>query len=275
VEAERFAGDDEDIRALVEASRQDETQYSRRKIGVLIALVLVLVAFASVLTGLLLKRSQDLVAVKQALQDNAELTTQLQDSLSQLQESLNNQARQTRERQQQLDERQAALAEVAKLLRRLRDEGHIDDGSIPAILQPLVAALDQKPQAAPVAADQLMRGYDASFLQATLVRAKAQTGGAGAITIPLPRLTGPSSETAYDGGRPLASINFSVVLDSARRMPVFSALNLQRSRIIAVARPTDQFRLDPRVPPDVQLAPDLFRGTGLDRGRLVNARDIA
>jgi len=76
-------------------------------------------------------------------------------------------------------------------------------------------------------------------------------------------------------GRPLASINFSVVLDSARRMPVFSALNLQRSRIIAVARPTDQFRLDPRVPPDVQLAPDLFRGTGLDRGRLVNARDIA
>jgi DNA/RNA endonuclease G (NUC1) len=274
-EAEQFAGDDDDIRALVAASRLDETQYSRRKIGVLTAMVLALLVFAGVTTWLLYQRSQALADATHTLEDNRDLTSRLMESNTQLQESLTEQARQTRERQRQLDEREAALSEVAKLLHRLREEGHIDAASIPAILQPLVTALDQAPQAAPVTVDRLMRGYDENFLQTTLVRAKSQAGGTGAITIPMPRLVGASSETAYDGGRPLASINFSIVLDAIRRMPVISAVNLQRSRIVPLVRARDQFRLDPRVPPDLQIAPALFRGTGLDRGDLVSARDIA
>lgn len=274
-EAEQFAADDDDIRALVEASRQFETQYSRRKIGVLSVAVVVLLIFSGVSIFLYVREANSRKQLEAALAAEEQASKDTRDLASELQKNLNVQAKQARDRQEQLDARQKDLTELARLLHGLRDGGHIDDGNIPASLKPLVAALDRAPAAVPATVDQLMRGYDESFLQATLVRARSQSGGGGTITIPLPRLTGTASETAYDGGRPLASINFSIVLDTARRMPVISAVNLQRSRIVPLVQTRDQFRLDPRVPAEVQLAPALLAKAGLDNGNLASAREIA
>jgi DNA/RNA endonuclease G (NUC1) len=274
-EAERYVRDDDDIRALVDASRIAENQRSRRKIGILSALVIVLLVFAGAVTYLLIRAVENQREIEQTLGAEQEASDAKDDLNKQLQESLNDQAKEALERQDQLDSRMAALQDVAKLLHRLRDQGQVNADEIPTILRPLVAALDQPPSLAPVAVGQLMRGYDSGFLQTSLVRNRSQAGAIGTFTIPLPSLTAAGRETAYEGGRPLPSINFSVVLDTVRRMPVFSAVNLQRSKIVSVERPIGTFQLDPRVPEHAQLSPEAFAGTDLDRGRLVNARDIA
>ena len=275
-EAEQFAQEDDDIHAMVDASRKDETRATRQKIGILTGLVLVLVIWGGIVTWLWVDSVRSEKNLKEALARATEQQDAKDDLLEQLQANFAEQARQTRERQQQIDARQTALQDVAKLIRGLRDAGQINAADIPEILLPLVAALDQAtttPSA--TALDRFIRGYDETFLQATLVRSKSQTPGTGTIRIPLPQLTASSREVAYDNGKPIDSINFSIVINKERRMPIFSAVNLQRSRVVPVARLADRFRFDPRVPEDVQLAPDSFANTGLDRGRLVSARDIA
>jgi len=69
--------------------------------------------------------------------------------------------------------------------------------------------------------------------------------------------------------------NFSIALDTKRRMAVFSASNIDRSQIRILRRQPSSFKTDPRVPDPEQLEADWFRGNPIDRGHLVPRSEIA
>jgi DNA/RNA endonuclease G (NUC1) len=268
-EAEQFAQDDDDIKALVDASRKAESHAMRWKIGALMFLVLVAAIWATAVTWLWWDSTEYAKKLEDARDEQA---ATLAASIQKLSDANQQIAQRGREQQQQL----AALQEAAQLVHRLRDEGKVPAAEIPALLKPLVDALDQAAPTTAAGPGQDFRGYDPAFLQAApLTRSKSQMPASAAITIPLPKLTGASLETAFDNGRALNALNFSIVLNKARRMAIFSAVNLQRSRIVPIVRVADRFLLDPRVPQDAQLSPASFTNSGLDRGRLASARDIA
>ena len=72
--------------------------------------------------------------------------------------------------------------------------------------------------------------------------------------------------------RELPSTHFTVLLDPERRLAAATAVNVDGTALRDVPR-GDDWRLDPRVPPEEQTGPDLYLGNSLDRGHLVRRRD--
>lgn len=281
-EAQRFAHEDRTIEALVEASQRAEQKNSQLRWASLSGMSLVLAGLC-VWLFFTWQRAEDLRqradearlrAEEQAQAANAEagragaIAKELRDT----QELLRQRGE---EQQQQLNDQRKTLFEVAEAVRRLRDERKLPAAQIPAELQPLIAELDQKASGAKPPQDpanfalppeNFLRGYDRNFLQS----ASATDPG-----IPMPALSPRVAAQAYENGRPLHYVNFSLVLHKTRRMPVFTAVNLKRSGIDAIARAPILFGFDPRAPRDLQMPPANFSGNDLDRGNLVNAREIA
>ena len=283
-EAEEFIGEDDDIRALVVASRAAEHKATRRfRLGLgSISLVLFVLC-----VGLFLALQKSWVAERQATaaetvakseRDAANAQSIDTAALNQtLQTTLAEQAQRGRKQQADLDQLQDALKRIAPIVKRAQESGEITDSDIPDAMRPILNALEQKalPQRSPLPADlSLLRGYDPTFLQSAAGGSKSSDSQSGGISVPLPTLTG-LFDNAYENGQPIHYVNFSLVLSKARRSPIFTAVNMQRSAVIPLLRANVPFEYDPRVAQEAQPDPGAFGAVEIDRGQLVNAREIA
>jgi len=86
--------------------------------------------------------------------------------------------------------------------------------------------------------------------------------------IPLPE-GGPGSTEDLD------YIHATFRHDPTRRLPIFAAVNVERASLASSRRGVDVWAVDPRVPPDAQAGPEVFRNNPLDRGHLVHRRATA
>ena len=70
--------------------------------------------------------------------------------------------------------------------------------------------------------------------------------------------------------------HYSVVMRSDRRLPFFTAVNIDGEQLFAFPRATDKWFLDPRLTDQGhQIGPELYTGNNLDRGHLVRRLDPA
>jgi endonuclease G, mitochondrial len=114
------------------------------------------------------------------------------------------------------------------------------------------------------------RGYDSEFL------------GTGALSVPLPELS--AELTALAAVNQLATSepsyvlpyhHYSAVLNRARRLAFFTAVNIDGTTSMRLKREKDRWFLDPRVPADEQTGEAAYRDNPLDRGHLVRRLDPA
>lgn len=120
---------------------------------------------------------------------------------------------------------------------------------------------------APLAADYGARpGYDPAFL-------------GGGLAVPLP---GMSARLKREAARLLGCANevelrylgFSTVQHARRRLPIFSAANVDFANRFAMKRPRDVWRIDPRIPADQQLGEFFYQRNRFDRGHLTRREDM-
>lgn len=70
--------------------------------------------------------------------------------------------------------------------------------------------------------------------------------------------------------------HFSVLMRSDRRLPFFTAVNIDGNKLFNFPRGKDAWYLDPRLPDQAhQIGPELYTGNKLDRGHLVRRLDPA
>ncbi len=97
-------------------------------------------------------------------------------------------------------------------------------------------------------------GYDPDFLD---------------TRIPLP-LPADSSDVVQVGRDPeLKYTHFSVAMSRRRRLPFVTAVNVDGSRLVSLRRGNDVWRLDPRIPGDLQIDNRAYIRNDYDRGHLV------
>lgn len=124
-------------------------------------------------------------------------------------------------------------------------------------------------------------GYDPAFL------------GTGPLAVPLPGLPTALVDdvaTTADGGFVLPYMHFSVVMSASRRLPVFSAANIDGARWLELARgdrnpanplapgvspeaAADRWFYDPRIDQALQLDPELYDRTRFDFGHVTRRQD--
>src|SRR5436190_7142444 len=110
-------------------------------------------------------------------------------------------------------------------------------------------------------------GYDASFL---------------GEDVPLPLLTDQlaaqaavNTESTQEPRYLLPYHHFTVVLNKARRLAVFTAVNIDGALSREPRRARDHWYFDPRVARDEQTGKDVYDGNDLDLGHLVRRLDPA
>ncbi len=95
--------------------------------------------------------------------------------------------------------------------------------------------------------------------------------------IELPAIAPRIRATAFDGGLPIDHPRFSIVFSQERGFAIFTAHNIDGRTIIpagTIAR-TDSFRLDTKVPRELQIDNDRgYRENPWDRGHLVRRRSL-
>jgi endonuclease G, mitochondrial len=99
-------------------------------------------------------------------------------------------------------------------------------------------------------------GYDPAFLGPVL---------------PLPVLTSGADSVSA----PLPYHHFSVVMHRARKLALFTAVNIDGGKADQPRRDRDRWILDPRIPADEQTGEEVYRDNDLDRGHLVRRLDPA
>lgn len=88
-----------------------------------------------------------------------------------------------------------------------------------------------------------------------------------AVDVPLPDTADPAIEV-------LDYTHFSIGLHTGRRLAAWTAVNIDGTALVDVARSGgDDWHLDPRVQPSQQVGEELYRRNDLDRGHLVRRRD--
>jgi endonuclease G len=110
-------------------------------------------------------------------------------------------------------------------------------------------------------------GYEPDFL-----------GPATEHRVPLPKL--PSGADAPDvkgapaGARKvLRYTHFSLVLSKSRRLPIYTAVNIDGEQLRNIPRKGDAWYFDPRVDKDFQAGNDIYARNDLDRGHMVRRLD--
>ena len=105
-------------------------------------------------------------------------------------------------------------------------------------------------------------GYDPHFLEKT---------------IPLPtisnRLTNDIVKLKNSNYSELKYTNFSIVISKSRKLPFFTAVNIDGSQLKLLERTSDAWYYDPRIEKEFQYGPDLYSNNDLDRGHLVRRLD--
>ncbi|MBJ3778434.1 DNA/RNA non-specific endonuclease [Acuticoccus mangrovi] len=107
-------------------------------------------------------------------------------------------------------------------------------------------------------------GYDTGFL------------GGPSLAVPLPRLNALQARDVArlaDGSIDLKYQNFSVVMNAARRLAFFTAVNIDATDLWNKPRPADVWRLDPRIDDAAQVGEPLYYANDFDKGHLVRRLD--
>lgn len=113
------------------------------------------------------------------------------------------------------------------------------------------------------------KGYNAAFL------------GAGNKIVGLPKLSDALEEEVAPLLRPannnkfiLHYINYSVVMHKKRRFAIYSAANVSFAHRFEMSRPTDVWRIDPRIAADHQVGNFYYKSNQFDRGHLTRREDL-
>lgn len=111
------------------------------------------------------------------------------------------------------------------------------------------------------AASRAATGFDPHFL---------------AEEVTAPQLSRGHAEDAveHEGSPLIPYTHFSLVLSSERRFARFVAWNIDGARLQKLSRDGIDFRLDDRLPPEVQAGDDLYGGNDLDRGHIARRADL-
>ncbi len=107
-------------------------------------------------------------------------------------------------------------------------------------------------------------GFDPEFL------------GSGRMAVPLPQLNALQVRHVArlaDGGIELKYTHFSVVMNAARRLAYFSAVNIDGSDLWHKRRGKDKWKTDPRIADEAQVDNVLYKHNDFDRGHLVRRLD--
>jgi endonuclease G len=74
-------------------------------------------------------------------------------------------------------------------------------------------------------------------------------------------------------GHELKYTNFSVVMNKARKLAFFTAVNIDGVQLQPLKRDSDKWYFDPRIERDAQMGPEVYSKNDLDRGHLVRRLD--
>lgn len=105
-------------------------------------------------------------------------------------------------------------------------------------------------------------GYDADFLGQRVELPR----------IP-PNLKDDIAPLRDGSGHELKYTNFSVVMNKARRLAFFTAVNIDGAQLQPLKRDSDKWYFDPRIERDAQMGPEVYSKNDLDRGHLVRRLD--
>jgi len=105
--------------------------------------------------------------------------------------------------------------------------------------------------------------------------------GDGGRRVPLPGLTAALAQKAVvvddqvEGLErfELAYTHFSVVMNGARRMPFYSAVNIDGSDLRRIPRGGERWKFDPRISDEFQSGNPVYRNSDLDRGHMTRRLD--
>lgn len=167
--------------------------------------------------------------------------------------------------------RQAAAAQPNQLLAPVLEPGDSRPAPIAIGAAALPSAGDVAPEAIEIDPDYSNRqGYDPGFL------------GDGERTVPLPELgeelaaDAALRTDAEDAGYVLPYHHFSLVMSKARRLAIFTAVNIDGDNRPKTSREdTDRWSFDPRLPSEAQTGEAVYADNDLDRGHLVRRLDPA
>ncbi|HZN35641.1 MAG TPA: DNA/RNA non-specific endonuclease, partial [Pirellulaceae bacterium] len=112
-------------------------------------------------------------------------------------------------------------------------------------------------------------GYDAAFL------------GNGSHRVPVPELSSTLSSHAVvvapgaagSARYLLPYTHFSLVMHGQRKLPILTAVNIDGTQSLKIAREGDKWYLDPRIPTEAQIGNELYTNNDLDRGHMVRRLD--
>ena len=110
-------------------------------------------------------------------------------------------------------------------------------------------------------------GYEENFL------------GSGALKVPLPGLGSLAADAAdpvdvvATNGKFLNYTHFSVAFSSSRRIPIFTAVNINGDEAKKIKRKDDKWFADLRLPKNVQLTQEDYGHPDIDRGHMVRRED--
>lgn len=107
-------------------------------------------------------------------------------------------------------------------------------------------------------------GFDPEFL------------GAGRMAVALPQLNPLQMRQVArtsDGQIELKYLHFSLVMNAARRLAFYTAVNIDGTDLWHRPRGRDKWKTDPRLPEDAQVDNALYRSNDFDRGHLVRRLD--
>jgi endonuclease G len=112
-------------------------------------------------------------------------------------------------------------------------------------------------------------GYDGSFL-----------GEADELFVALPQVSGARQRDVQRqtrgpnrGSDELKYTHFSIKMSKSRKLPYFTAVNIDGNSLRRPARRRDVWRFDPRIADTSQIGNDLYAGNNLDRGHQVRRLD--
>lgn len=112
-------------------------------------------------------------------------------------------------------------------------------------------------------------GYDPEFI-----------GNSDDLFVPLPAVSGTlqrdiqrQSRGPHRNSPVLNYTHFSIVMCKSRKLPFFTAVNIDGESLRRPRRRRDVWRFDPRIPEAAQLGNDLYANNNLDRGHLVRRLD--
>jgi DNA/RNA endonuclease G (NUC1) len=110
------------------------------------------------------------------------------------------------------------------------------------------------------AAPSLVVPYDPDFL-------------GGGFRVPLPTPSARLLPDTFEGGRVLDYVHYSLAMHARRRTALFSACNVDASRMVRMAREGMPWLMDPRLPAAMQLGPSYYSNNAWDRGHLTRRQD--